>query len=55
MIFAYAVFRVPDAARVDEIVQRKFIRAYEQLANFKADQDLGVWLRAICRFVIPTC
>lgn len=52
MLLAYAAFRVPDAALVDEVVQQTFIRAYEQLADYKPDKDFGVWLRAICRFMI---
>jgi len=52
MLVAYAAFRIPDAALVDEVVQQTFIRAYEQLADFKADKDFGVWLRTICRFMI---
>jgi RNA polymerase sigma-70 factor (ECF subfamily) len=52
MLLAYAAFRVPDAALVDEVVQQTFIRAYEQLAEFEPDKDFGVWLRAICRFMI---
>ena len=52
MLTAYAAFRVPDAALVDEVVQQTFIRAYEQLADFKLDKDFGVWLRTICRFMI---
>jgi RNA polymerase sigma-70 factor (ECF subfamily) len=52
MLLAYAAFRVPDAALVDEVVQQTFIRAYEQLREFQADKDFGVWLRSICRFMI---
>jgi len=52
MLVAYAAFRLPDAALVDEVVQQTFIRAYEQLADFKVDKDFGVWLRTICRFMI---
>jgi RNA polymerase sigma-70 factor (ECF subfamily) len=52
MLLAYAAFRVPDAALVDEVVQQTFIRAYEQLADYRPDKDFGVWLRAICRFMI---
>ena len=52
MLVAYAAFRLPDAALVDEVVQQTFIRAYEQLAEFQVDKDFGVWLRAICRFMI---
>ena len=52
MLLAYAAFRVPDAALVDEVVQQTFIRAHEQLAEFRIDKDFGVWLRTICRFMI---
>lgn len=52
MLLAYAAFRVPDAALVDEVVQQTFIRAYEQLRDFQVDKDFGVWLRSICRFMI---
>jgi RNA polymerase sigma-70 factor (ECF subfamily) len=52
MLLAYAAFRVPDAALVDEVVQQTFIRAYEQIRDFQADKDFGVWLRSICRFMI---
>jgi len=52
MLLAYAAFRVPDAALVDEVVQQTFIRAFEQLREFQADKDFGIWLRSICRFMI---
>jgi len=52
MLLAYAAFRVPNAALVDEVVQQTFIRAYEQLRDFQTDKDFGVWLRSICRFMI---
>ncbi len=52
MLVAFAAFRIPDAALVDEVVQQTFIRAYEQLADFRQDKDFGVWLRTICRFMI---
>jgi RNA polymerase sigma-70 factor (ECF subfamily) len=52
MLLAYAAFRLPDAALVDEVVQQTFIRAYEQLRDFQVDKDFGIWLRSICRFMI---
>ncbi len=52
MLLAYAAFRVPDAALVDEVVQQTFIRAYEQIRDFQTGKDFGVWLRSICRFMI---
>ncbi len=52
MLLAYAAFRLPDPAIVDEVVQQTFIRAYEQLGDFRPDRDFGTWLRAICKFMI---
>jgi len=52
MLLAYAAFRVPDSALVDEVVQQTFIRAFEQLRDFQTDKDFGIWLRSICRFMI---
>jgi RNA polymerase sigma-70 factor (ECF subfamily) len=52
MLLAYAAFRVPDPALVDEVVQQTFIRAYERLDEYRSGKDFGVWLRAICRFMI---
>jgi RNA polymerase sigma-70 factor (ECF subfamily) len=52
MLLAYAAYRVPDGALVDEVVQQTFIRAYEQLGDYDPGKDFGNWLRAICRFMI---
>lgn len=52
MLLAYAAFRVPDPFLVDEVVQQTFIRAYQQLSEYKTDKDFGVWLRTICKFMI---
>lgn len=52
MLLAYAAFRVPDPALVDEVVQQTFIRAYEQLGEFRPGLDFGTWLRTICKFMI---
>ena len=52
MLLAFAAFRVPDPLLVDEVVQQTFIRAYQQLAEYKTDKDFGVWLRTICKFMI---
>jgi RNA polymerase sigma-70 factor (ECF subfamily) len=52
MLLAYAAFRIPDAALVDEVVQQTFIRAFEQLEDFNVEKDFGAWLRSICRFMI---
>ena len=52
MLLAYAAFRIPDAALVDEVVQQTFIRAFEQISDFDPSKDFATWLRAICRFMI---
>ena len=52
MLLAYAGFRVPDRDLVDEVVQQTFIRAYEQLADFKVREDFGIWLRTIASYMI---
>ena len=52
MLVAYAAYRLPDAALVDEVVQQTFIRAFEQLGDFDAAKDFGTWLRTICKFMI---
>jgi RNA polymerase sigma-70 factor (ECF subfamily) len=52
MLLAYAAYRLPDAALVDEVVQQTFIRAYEQLGDYDPSKDLGTWLRTICKFMI---
>jgi RNA polymerase sigma-70 factor (ECF subfamily) len=52
MLLAYAAFRLPDPALVDEVVQQTFIRAYEQLGDFRPGHDFGTWLRTICKFMI---
>jgi RNA polymerase sigma-70 factor, ECF subfamily len=52
MLTAYAAFRIPDRNLIDEVVQQTFIRAFEQLQEYQADKDFGVWLRTICKFVM---
>jgi RNA polymerase sigma-70 factor (ECF subfamily) len=52
MLVAYAGFRIPDRAMVDEVVQMTFIRAYEQLEKYVSGSDFGVWLRSICKYMI---
>jgi len=51
-LLAYAAFRVPDASLAEEVVQRTFIRCYEQLADYRPGEDLGAWLATICRFMV---
>ena len=52
MLLAFAAYRLPDAALVDEVVQQTFIRAFEQLRGFDSSKDLAPWLRTICKFMI---
>jgi RNA polymerase sigma-70 factor (ECF subfamily) len=52
MLMAYAGFRLPDRDLADEVVQQTFIRAYEQLGEFRPDGDFGTWLRTVCKYMI---
>ncbi len=52
MLIAFAGFRLLDADLVDEVVQQTFIRAYEQLDQYRTKEDFGVWLRTICHYII---
>lgn len=52
MLLAFAGFRLPDRDLADEVVQQTFIRAYEQLRDFRPDGDFGTWLRTICKYLI---
>lgn len=52
MLIAFANFRLLDTSLVDEVVQQTFIRAYEQLDRYRQNEDFGVWLRAICHYII---
>ncbi|MDD2598038.1 MAG: sigma-70 family RNA polymerase sigma factor [Kiritimatiellae bacterium] len=52
MLLAFAVYRMPVREEAREAVQDTFIRAYEQIAEFRPDGDFGVWLRSICRYMI---
>lgn len=49
MLVAYASYLAPDRETAEELAHRTFIRAWEQLADFDQERDLGIWLRAICR------
>ena len=54
MLMGFAAYRIPDHEEAREAVQDTFIRAYEQLADFRDGADFGTWLRAICRFMVLT-
>lgn len=52
MLLAFATYRMPVYEEAREAVQDTFLRAYEQLAEFRTGADFGVWLRSICRYMI---
>jgi len=49
MLLSFALYRLPAREEAIEAVQDSFIRAYQQLADFRLNADFGVWLRSICR------
>ena len=52
MLLTFTLYRLPQREEATEAVQDTFIRAYQQLADFRLDADFGTWLRSICRFMI---
>jgi RNA polymerase sigma-70 factor (ECF subfamily) len=54
MLLGYALRRVRVWSLAEEVVQLTFIRAYHQLADFRADEDFGVWLCVTCKYLILT-
>ena len=52
MLLSFALYRLPLREEAVEAVQDSFLRAYQQLADFRADADFGIWLRSICRFML---
>lgn len=54
MLLGYALRRLSDWTLAEEVVQLTFIRAYQRLAEFRADEDFGVWLCVTCRYFILT-
>lgn len=54
MLLSFALYRLPQREEALEAVQDTFIRAYEQLADFRIEGDFATWLRSICRFMILT-
>lgn len=54
MLTAFAAYRIADREEAREAVQDTFVRAYEQLSEFRDGGDFGTWLRSICRFMVLT-
>ena len=52
MLLGYATHRLADLNTAEEIVQLTFIRAYEQLDDFRAGREMGTWLCVICKHLI---
>jgi RNA polymerase sigma-70 factor (ECF subfamily) len=52
MLLAFAHYRLPQSEEAVEAVQDTFVRAFEQLPDFRPDADFGTWLRTICRYMI---
>ncbi len=54
LLMGYAAHRLPHVDVAQDIVQLTFIRAYEQLNEYKPERDFGVWLCVICKHFILT-
>lgn len=54
MLLGYASNRLSNPQLAQEVVQLTFIRAYNQIADFRIGEDFGVWLCVICRYMILT-
>lgn len=52
MLLAFAGCRIPHPDEAREAVQDTFVRAWQQMADFRSDGDFGVWLRSICRYMV---
>ncbi|MDA3926026.1 MAG: sigma-70 family RNA polymerase sigma factor [Kiritimatiellae bacterium] len=52
MLLVFATYRIPVREEACEAVQDTFIRAYEQIGDFRTGADFGVWLRSICRYMV---
>ncbi|MHC4251865.1 MAG: RNA polymerase sigma factor [Planctomycetota bacterium] len=52
MAVTYVAHRLQSWHAVEDVVQRAFVRAYEQLAQFDTDAQFGPWLRTICWYFI---
>mgnify|MGYP003858176075 FL=1 len=54
MLLGYALGRLGDWTLAEEMVQLTFIRAYQRLAEFRVDEEFGVWLCVTCKYMILT-
>ncbi len=49
MLRSYLAAHLYSLSEVDDLAQAVFIAAWNDLANFRTDQDFGAWLRGIAR------
>jgi RNA polymerase sigma-70 factor (ECF subfamily) len=54
MLLGYALRRLSDWTLAEEVVQLTFIRAYQRLADFRAEEEFGLWLCVTCKYLILT-
>ncbi len=54
MLLGYALRRLGEWTLAEEVVQLTFIRAYQRLAEFRAEEEFGVWLCVTCKYLILT-
>ena len=54
MLLGYAIQRLSDWNSAQEVVQLTFIRAYEQIEEYREEADFGIWLSVICKHFILT-
>lgn len=52
MVKGYALRRLGDWTQAEEVVQLTFIRAYQKLEEFRADEEFGVWLCVTAKYLI---
>lgn len=52
MVKGYALRRLGDWTQAEEVVQLTFIRAYQKLDEFRADEEFGVWLCVTAKYLI---
>ena len=54
LVLGIACQRLGDATEARDITQLTFLRAYEQLDEFRTGADFGTWLCVIARYMILT-
>ena len=52
MLLGYALQRLGDWTLAEEVVQLTFVRAYQNLSDFRPEEEFGVWLCVTCKYLI---